>query len=214
MSRPRALRGSPRSGAFPLVRGLHFGWSPMRCRASSSILRSEPRFPSPRTLRGSRPPRRLGCRPFCVHPSRQLPLLRSGVLYAAAGGGLRPLPSSPAIALTILPAGWGGALGAAERAGRRNPRFGAARYHRDALAGWGSVRRVDRGRGKPSTPLGRAAERARSAARASPGSPIPPACSMLPPRGGRRPPTFVSPAMPPAGWLGGVRIRQRTDLRR
>ncbi|WP_289270261.1 hypothetical protein [Paramuribaculum intestinale] len=73
---------------------------------------------------------------------------------------------------SLLPAGWGGALGAAERAGRRNLRFGAARRHRDALAGRWGARRVDRGEESRPSPLGRAAERARSAAARQPGPPI------------------------------------------
>ena len=82
---------------------------------------------------------------------------------------------------TLSPsAGWGGALGAAERAGRRNPRFGAARRHRDALAGRWGARRVDRGEESRPSPLGRAAERARSAARASPGHPL--RMALSPPR--------------------------------
>ena len=50
---------------------------------------------------------------------------------------------------TLSPsAGWGGALGAAERAGRRNPRFGAARRPPARVSGAGGARRVDRGRGE------------------------------------------------------------------
>ena len=73
----------------------------------------------------------------------------------------------------------------------------------------GGARRVDRGRGaRPQ--FGRAAEPARSAARASPGHPSPHSVRALYPRplsppawGGRRPPTSVNPAMTPAGRLGG-----------
>ncbi len=54
MSRARALRDSPRCVVFSAVRGIRLGWSPIRCRASAPTLRSEPRFPSPRTLRGFR----------------------------------------------------------------------------------------------------------------------------------------------------------------
>ncbi len=50
---------------------------------------------------------------------------------------------------TLSPsAGWGGTLGAAERAGRRNPRFGAARRPPARVSGAGGARRVDRGRGE------------------------------------------------------------------
>ncbi len=72
-------------------------------------------------------------------------------------------------------------------------------------AGDGASRRP--GAEEPSTPLGRAAEHARSAAARQPGPPTaspPPAPISLSAMGGRRPPTFVSPAMPPAGWLVGL----------
>ncbi len=76
MSRARALRDSPRCVWFSPVRGLRFGWSPIRCRASAPILRSELRLPSPRTLRGSRPPAGCGCCPFCTHTSPSAAHLR------------------------------------------------------------------------------------------------------------------------------------------
>ncbi len=65
------------------------------------------------------------------------------------------------------------------------------------------------GVGAPSTSFGRAAERARSAARASPGLLLAHAAATSAPTtppdwGGRRPPTFVNPAMTPAGRLGGA----------
>ncbi len=80
----------------------------------------------------------------------------------------------------------------------------------------GSAPRRPGGEESRPSPLGRAAEHARSAARASSGHPPPLLPAPISPSawGGRRPSTFVSPAMPPTGWLGGVRIRQRTDLRR
>ena len=120
-------------------------------------------------------------------------------------------------AAPALPAGWGDVLGAAERAGRWNPRFGATgAISRHASAEREMARRVDRGR--KSRPHHSAELRSMrdQPLRASPGlpPPPPPAPISLSAMGGRRPPTFVSPAMPPTGWLGGVRIRQRTDLRR
>ncbi len=126
MSRPRALRDSPRCVAFSAVRGLRFGWSPIRCRASASTLRSEPRLPSDRTLRGSRSSRLL--RP----PLSSLP---DGLSPSVAAV---PPPTHTLSSSLSSPAGWGDVLGAAERAGRWNPRFGAIRRHRDALAGRGS----------------------------------------------------------------------------
>ncbi len=155
-----------------------------------------------------------------VHPSAS-PHQGSAMRAMAGFTDVAWSPTTPILARadSILPAGWGGALGAAERAGRRNPRFGAARRHRDALAGRWGARRVDRGR--KAVPARSAELRSvrDQPLRASPGRPPPPTAPPPPPislsaMGGRRPPTFVSPAMPPAGWLGGVRIRQRTDLRR
>ncbi len=75
------------------------------------------------------------------------------------------------------------------------------------------------GVGAPSTSFGRAAERARSAARASPGLLLAHAAATSAPTtppdwGGRRPPTFVNPAMTPAGRLGGAGVMCHTDLRR
>lgn len=121
MSRARALRDSPRCVSFSLVRGLRLGWLPIRCRASAPILRSEPRLPSPRTLRGSRPPRRMWVLSF-LHPlisvsgsspkkpSTPLPHPTKAALRAPWRGlpiscGLRPFPSSPTLTLSSLPDG-------------------------------------------------------------------------------------------------------------
>ena len=168
MSRARALRDSPRCVSFSLVRGLRLGWSPIRCRASASILRSEPRFPSPRTLRGSRPPRRMWVLSF-LHPpisvsgsspkkpSTPLPHPTKAALCAPWRGlpmscGLRPLPSSPTLTLSSLPDG----------VALSEPRSVRA----DGIPG-----RSEPGAEEPSTPLGRAAEHARSAAARQPGPP-------------------------------------------
>ncbi len=185
MSRARALRDSPRSGAFSLVRGLRLGWLPIRCRASAPILRSEPRFPSPRTLRGFRPPRRMWVLSF-LHPpisvsgsspkkpSTPLPHPTKAALRAPWRGlpmscGLRPLPSSPTLTLSSLP---DGVALSEPRIVRADGIPGSERHAATATRQrGGGAWRVDRGRGKPSTPLGRAAEHARSAAARQPGPP-------------------------------------------
>ncbi len=106
MSRPRALRDSPRCVVFSAVRGLRFGWSPIRCRASAFTLRSEPRFPSPRTLRGSRSspcadamsrPRALRDSPRCVVFSavRGLRFGWSPIRCRASASTLRSEPRLP-----------------------------------------------------------------------------------------------------------------------
>ena len=124
---------------------------------------------------------------------------RSAVAHRRPSSAPNPGFHLPArSAAPALPAGWGGALGAAERAGRWNPR--------SLRTGGGRAVHTTR-------PSCGACEISRCApARAS--HRLPPAPISLSAMGGRRPPTFVSPAMPPTGWLGGVRIRQRTDLRR
>ncbi len=163
-----------------------------RYRLASPTPRSEPRLPSARPLRGSALPA----------PDPPLPLHRVdsplAVLSLLLPDGLSPssplrfLPASdpsppphrvgsPPAVLSLFPllllspsAGWGGALGAAERAGRCYPRFGAERHPPARVSGAGGARRVDRGRGE-CPPFGRAAEPARSAARASSGHPLAPA---------------------------------------
>ena len=121
MSRARAHPDTPRSVSVYHVRGLTHRWLPIRCRASAPILRSEPRLPSPRTLRGSRPPRRMWVLSF-LHPlisvsgsspkkpSTPLPHPTKAALRAPWRGlpiscGLRPLPSSPTLTLSSLPDG-------------------------------------------------------------------------------------------------------------
>ncbi len=62
---------------------------------------------------------------------------------------LRP-PRSPPLCAVAAPsphAGWDVVLGAAERAGRCYPRFGAGAAHLPRVSGAGGARRVDRGRG-------------------------------------------------------------------
>ncbi len=187
MSRARALRDSPRCVWFSLVRGLRLGWSPIRCRASASILRSEPRFPSPRTLRGSRPPRRMWVLSF-LHPlisvsgsspkkpSTPLPHPTKAALRAPWRGlpmscGLRPLPYSPTLTLSSLP---DGVALSEPRSVRADGIPGSERHAATATRQrGGGARRVDRGEESRPSPLGRAAERARSAAARQPGPPIP-----------------------------------------
>ena len=101
---------------------------------------------------------------------------------------LRP-PRSPPLCAVAAPsphAGWDVVLGAAERAGRCYPRFGAERRHCHASAGRGSAPRRPGG-GARRPPSGRAAEPARSAARAI---------------SGHQPPhSALYPRAPPAwGW--------------
>ena len=139
-----------------VLRGLRLARSPLAIASRRPRSSPNPGYCLARTLRGSVPAR-----------------LRS--LSPSPPGGLaarRPLsfPSPPA--------GWGVALGAAERAGRCYPRFGAARRPCHASAGRGSAPRRPGERRVPP-PFGRAAEPARSAACASPGHP--PAHSVLPP---------------------------------
>ncbi len=100
-----------------VLRGLRLARSPLRYRLASPALLSEPRLPSARPLRGSALPA----------PDPPLPLHR--------------VDSPPAVLSLLLllspSAGWVGALGAAERAGRRNPRFGAARRPPARVSGAG-----------------------------------------------------------------------------
>ncbi len=138
------------------IRGLRLARSPLRYRLASPPLAPNPGY----------------CRPARSAAPLSPPLLSllSSSLPCA------PLyPRRPPLSLLLLlspPAGWGGVLGAAERAGRWYPRFGAARRHCHALAGRGSAPRRPGG-GARRPPFGRAAEPARSAACASPGHPPP-----------------------------------------
>ena len=92
------------------IRGLRLARSPLRYRLASPTSRSEPRLLSARTLRGS-----------------ALPAPPSLLLLLPA---VCPALSPPPAALSPPPAGWGGVLGAAERAGRCYPRFGACEISR------------------------------------------------------------------------------------
>ena len=125
-----------------VLRGLRLARSPLRYRLASPALLSEPRFPSARTLRGSAlpvypspplcavaapsPSYRMGCRPLC----RRRPL-------SLLPGWTGAPPPAAHVAPTLLLPGWVGALGAAERAGRCYPRFGAARRPPARVSGAG-----------------------------------------------------------------------------
>ena len=136
---------------------------------------------SPRVAHARFEPRLLSC----PHLPPGSPLCAATARYRLAASTPRSEPrllSARTLRGSVLPAslllllspsaGWGGTLGAAERAGRRNPRFGAARRPPARVSGAGGGEcRVDRGRGE-CPPFGRAAERARSAARASSGHPL------------------------------------------
>ncbi len=145
-----------RSGAPPLPRVSGGGGAR---RVDRGEERGVPRSAEPRSVRDQPPAPARVTRPHIAPPLRLILYLHRSILYPR-----RPLLSPPA--------GWGGALGAAERAGRWYPRFGAARRHCHALAGRGSAPRRPGG-GARRPPFGRAAEPARSAACASPGHPPP-----------------------------------------
>ncbi len=180
-----AWRGLVPSGTRRAVVCPHFPpGSPLRVvtaryRLASPTSRSEPRLLSARTLRGSAlpapPPLLLpAVCPALSPPTAALSsLLLPDGLASSEPRSVRAdgIPGSERSAAPP-PAGWGGALGAAERAGRWYPRFGAARRHCHALAGRGSAPRRPGG-GARRPPFGRAAEPARSAACASPGHPPP-----------------------------------------
>ena len=99
-----------------------------RYRLASPALRSEPRLPSARPLRGSALPAPAPLLPCSVAASASLPLSPPAGWVAVCY--LPPRSLSP-------PAGWVGALGAAERAGRCYPRFGAARRPPARVSGAG-----------------------------------------------------------------------------
>ena len=188
------------------------GWSAVLCAAS----------PSPRLPPGS--PSAVWHRCLCLRLS--VPSLPPLLMP----DGLPPLPPTLcALAPSLLPAGWAAASVSDSLCRRPIPscRMGCRPRSRGACgqmlspvrsgapptchasAGRGSVPRRPGERSAP--PFGRAAEHARSAARASPGHPPPHSVRALYPRplsppawGGRRPPTSVNPAMTPAGRLGGV----------
>ncbi len=161
-------------------------------------------FARPRTLRGS--PRRVLLSP----PIRGLRLVRSLRRYRVATPTLAPNPGYRLPARSAAPF----SLSPPSSPPRRmvltpsEPRSVRA----DIIPGsersaTGVPRRP--GVGAPSIPFGRAAEPARSAARASPGLLLAHAAATSAPTtppdwGGRRPPTFVNPAMTPAGRLGGA----------
>ena len=92
-----------------------------------------------------------GLAALCRVPAsiRGLRLARSPLRYRLASPPLAPNPgyclparsAAPLSPPSSSPAGWGVALGAAERAGRCYPRFGAARHPCHASAGRGSAPR-------------------------------------------------------------------------
>ena len=154
------------SCALTSLRGLRLARSPLAIASRRPRLAPNPGYclparsaaplspPTPRLLSVPSPP----------------PSPPTGWAAASASDHLGSLLSVPrSLSLSV---GWAGALGAAERAGRRNPQFGAERRPPATRQRGGGARRVDRGRGaRPQ--FGRAAEPARSAARASSGHPPP-----------------------------------------
>ena len=107
------------------IRGLRLARSPLRYRLASPPLAPNPGY----------------CRPARSAAPLSPPLLSllSSSLPCA------PLyPRRPPLSLLLLlspPAGWGGVLGAAERAGRWYPRFGAERRPSSCRMGWRPRRR-------------------------------------------------------------------------
>ncbi len=185
MARPRTLRDSPRCAVSPPLSGVYASRGhrsaiasrrPRSLRTPVTVGPHAPRLRSPRPSSLSSPP---PCRvPRSIPAARRSLSSSCSLLLPDGVASSEPrsvradgIPGSERSAAPP-PAGWGGALGAAERAGRWYPRFGAARRHCHALAGRGSAPRRPGG-GARRPPFGRAAEPARSAACASPGHPPP-----------------------------------------
>ncbi|WP_304611921.1 hypothetical protein, partial [Paramuribaculum intestinale] len=85
----------------------------------------------------------MGCRPLC-----RLPLSPAPARVTFCRMASPPLPPTLcAVAAPSPHAGWDVVLGAAERAGRCYPRFGAERRPPATRQRGGGARRVDRGRG-------------------------------------------------------------------
>ena len=224
--RPVLTRGAasypPGLAALPCVltslRGLRLARSPLRYRLASPTSRSEPRLLSARPLRGSALPAYRSPTLCVVAPPPAPPAGWSAVLCAASPSPRLPPGSRSAVwhsslclRLSVprslsLSVGWAGALGAAERAGRCYPRFGAACTHRRASAGRGSAPRRPGERSAP--PPGRPSCGPCGISRPRPPGPptttLRPCPRTPPPWGGGRPPTSVNPDMTPAGRLGGV----------
>ncbi len=186
------------------IRGLRLARSPLRYRLASPTPRSEPRLLSARTLRGFVPPR------LTLSPPLLLPCPSCRICRLC----LRPL-SVPSLPLSPH-AGWAVVLGAAERAGRRYPRFGAVRRTATRQRGGGACR-VDRGRGErrpPSAELRSMRDQPPAQARGHPHAHSAPSLF------GRLGvvvdhPTSVNPAMTPEGrhfWWGSMLARY-ADLR-
>ena len=230
MARPRTLRDSPRCAVSPPLSGVYASRGhrsaiasrrPRSLRTPVTVGPHAPRLRSPRPSSLSSPP---PCRvPRSIPAARRSLSSSCSLLLPDGVASSEPrsvradgIPGSERSAAPP-PAGWGGALGAAERAGRWYPRFGAARRHCHALAGRGSAPRRPGG-GARRPPFGRAAEPARSAACASPGHP--------PPHSARTPstprpcpalssiPTALSSLLsPPAGWAGVLGAAERAGRR-
>ena len=155
-----------------VLRGLRLAWSPLAI--ASRRPRSSPN-PGYRLPARSAAPPSPPLIPLCLStgwtrrsPSSLFSLSSSLLLPAglSPSSPLRFLPASdpsppphrvgsPPAVLSLFPllllsppAGWVGVLGAAERAGRCYPRFGAARRPPARVSGAGGARRVDRGRGE------------------------------------------------------------------
>ncbi len=222
-------RSPPRPSCRMVCRPLcRLPLSPAPARLTFCRVASPPLSPTLCALASPSPPCRMGCR-LCLRLS--VPSLPSLLLP----DGLPPLPPTLcALASPSPPAGWAAAsasdhldrllsvpspphplmpdgMSSSEpRSVRADVIPGSERSAATATRQrGGGARRVDRGRGA-CPQFGRAAEPARSAARASPGHPPPHSVRALYPRplsppawGGRRPPTSVNPAMTPAGRLGG-----------
>ena len=185
-----------RSGAPPLPRVSGGGGAR---RVDRGEERGVPRSAEPRSVRDQPPAPARVTRPHIAPPLRLILYLHRSILYPR-----RPLSS------LLLPDG----LASSEpRSVRADVIPGSERHaaHRHASAGrWSAPRRP--GERSALTPFGRAAEPARSAARASPGhppahsAPTPPDPLLAPFYPLSPPPSLLSP---PAGWAGVLGAAER-----
>ena len=185
-----------RSGAPPLPRVSGGGGAR---RVDRGEERGVPRSAEPRSVRDQPPAPARVTRPHIAPPLRLILYLHRSILYPR-----RPLSS------LLLPDG----LASSEpRSVRADVIPGSERHaaHRHASAGWWSAPRRP-GERSALTPFGRAAEPARSAARASPGhppahsAPTPPDPLLAPFYPLSPPPSLLSP---PAGWAGVLGAAER-----